>query len=157
METMDLHTILRLPTGIFYAQGVRANVLFFDARPASKSVQTKEVWVYDYRTNVHHTLKANPMKDSDLDEFVRCYNPENRHKRKETWSESNPDGRWRRFTHDEIVKREGTNLDFKWIKDESDSVEDVSLGELMDELKTQRKEYVAAIDGLASALSEVGE
>jgi len=57
METTDLHTILRLPTGIFYAQGVKANVLFFDASPASKTAQTKEVWIYDYRTNVHHTLK----------------------------------------------------------------------------------------------------
>ena len=157
METTDLHTILRLPTGIFYAQGVRANVLFFDARPASKSVQTKEVWVYDYRTNVHHTLKTNPMQESDLAEFVKCYNPENRHQRKETWSEDNPDGRWRRFSYDEIVKREGTNLDFKWIKEKTDSVEDVSIGELMDELKSQREAYDTAVDGLAAALAEVGE
>ena len=144
-------------TGIFYAQGVRANVLFFDARPASKSVQTKEVWVYDYRTNVHHTLKTNPMQESDLAEFVKCYNPENRHQRKETWSEDNPDGRWRRFSYDEIVKREGTNLDFKWIKEKTDSVEDVSIGELMDELKSQREAYDTAVDGLAAALAEVGE
>lgn len=157
LETMDLHTILRLPTGIFYAQGVRANVLFFDARPASKEVQTKEVWVYDYRTNVHHTLKTNPLQESDLAEFVACYHPENRHKRAETWSESNPDGRWRRFTYEEIVKREGTNLDFKWIKEKTDSVEDVSLVELMDELKAQREAYDAAVDGLAAALAEVEE
>ena len=157
METMDLHTILRLPTGIFYAQGVRANVLFFDARPASKSVQTKEVWVYDYRTNVHHTLKTNPMREADLAEFVKCYNPGNRQQRKETWSEDNPDGRWRRFSYDEIVKREGTNLDFKWIKEKTDSVEDVSIGELMDELKSQREAYDTAVDGLAAALAEVGE
>ena len=157
METMDLHTILRLPTGIFYAQGVRANVLFFDARPASKTVQTKEVWVYDYRTNVHHTLKTNPLKESDLDDFVRCYNPENRHKRQETWSESNPDGRWRRFTYDEIVKREGANLDFKWIKEQTDSVEDVTLGELLDDLKTQRNVYMEAVAGLEAALAEVEE
>ena len=157
METMDLHTILRLPTGIFYAQGVRANVLFFDARPASKTVQTKEVWVYDYRTNVHHTLKTNPMEEEHLADFVKCYNPENRHKRKETWSETNPDGRWRKFTYAEIIQREGTNLDFKWIKEETDSVEDVSIDELMGELKSQREAYVAAIDGLDAALAEVGE
>ena len=157
METMELHTILRLPTGIFYAQGVRANVLFFDARPASKTVQTKDVWVYDYRTNIHHTLKTNPMRESDLADFVKCYCPENRHKRKETWSETNPDGRWRKFSYDEIVKREGTNLDFKWIKEKTDSVEDVSLGELMDELKSQRAVYDSAIDGLVAALAEVGE
>lgn len=157
METMDLHTILRLPTGIFYAQGVRANVLFFDARPASKSIQTKEVWVYDYRTNIHHTLKTNPMREENLADFVKCYNPENRHKRQETWSESNPDGRWRKFTYDEIIKREATNLDFKWIKETSDSIEDVSLDELMHELKLQREAYVKAIDGLDAALAEVGE
>ncbi len=157
MDTMDLHTILRLPTGIFYAQGVRANVLFFDARPASKNVQTKEVWVYDYRTNIHHTFKPNPMREEDLADFVKCYNPENRHKRHETWSESNPDGRWRKFSYDEIVKREATNLDFKWIKEKSDSVEDVSLSELIDELKSHREAYAAAINGLDAALAEVGE
>ena len=157
METMELHTILRLPTGIFYAQGVRANVLFFDARPASKTVQTKDVWVYDYRTNVHHTLKTNPMRETDLAEFVQCYCPDDRQQRKETWSESNPEGRWRRFSYDEIVQREGTNLDFKWMKEKTDSVEDVSLGELMDELKSQRAVYNSAIDGLDAALAEVGE
>ena len=153
----DLHTILRLPTGIFYAQGVRANVLFFDARPASKTVQTKDVWVYDYRTNVHHTLKTNPMRESDLAEFVQCYCPGNRAQRQETWSEANPEGRWRRFSYDEIVKREGTNLDFKWLKEKTDSVEDVTLGELMDDLKAQRAVYDSAIDGLDAALAEVGE
>lgn len=158
METMDLHTILRLPTGIFYAQGVRANVLFFDARPASKEVQTKDVWVYDYRTNIHHTLKSNPLKESDLADFVKCYNPENRHKRTEAWdAEKNPEGRWRKFTYAEIIEREGTNLDFKWLKEETDSVEDVSLGELMGELKDQRENYVKAIDGLFSILGESAE
>lgn len=158
METMDLHTILRLPTGIFYAQGVRANVLFFDARPASKEVQTKDVWVYDYRTNIHHTLKSNPLKESDLADFVKCYNPENRHKRTEAWdAEKNPEGRWRKFTYAEIIEREGTNLDFKWLKEETDSVEDVSLGELMGELKDQRENYVKAIDGLFSILGETAE
>src|SRR3990170_3698611 len=104
METMELHTILRLPTGIFYAQGVKANVLFFDARPASKDPWTKEVWVYDYRTNIHHTLKKNPLKLDDLKEFIECYKPESRHKRKETWdSNTNPEGRWRRFTYNEII------------------------------------------------------
>src|SRR5690349_20823458 len=77
LETTDLHTILRLPTGIFYAQGVKANVLFFDAKPASKNPWTKEVWFYDYRTNVHHTLKKNPLKLEDLKDFIKCYNPKN--------------------------------------------------------------------------------
>jgi type I restriction enzyme M protein len=119
LETTDLHTILRLPTGIFYAQGVKANVVFFDNKPASKSVQTKEIWVYDYRTNVHHTLKKNPLKVEDLSDFIMCYNTNNRSKRKETFSDKNPEGRWRKFSYEEIVARDKTSLDITWIKDKS--------------------------------------
>lgn len=119
LETTDLHTILRLPTGIFYKPGVKANVIFFDKRPASADVQTKEVWIYDLRTNMHFTLKQNPMKDADLEDFVQCYNPENRHQRKETWSEDNSDGRWRRYSIDDIFARDKTSLDIFWIKDKS--------------------------------------
>ncbi len=119
LETADLHTILRLPTGIFYKPGVKANVLFFDKRPASPEMQTKEIWFYDFRTNVHFTLKQHPMTDADLADFVRCYHPENRHARTETWSEENPDGRWRRFSVEEILKRDKTSLDIFWIKDKS--------------------------------------
>ncbi len=117
--TTDLHTILRLPTGIFYKPGVKANVIFFDKKPASPERQTKEVWIYDFRTNIHFTLKQNPLGDGDLRDFVSCYNPANRHQRRETWSETNPDGRWRRFGIDEILKRDKTSLDIFWIKDKS--------------------------------------
>ena len=119
LQTTDLHTILRLPTGIFYKPGVKANVIFFDKRPASPDMQTKEIWIYDFRTNVHFTLKQHPMTDADLIDFIACYNPENRHERKETWAEENPDGRWRRFSVDEILKRDKTSLDIFWIKDKS--------------------------------------
>ena len=119
LETTDLHTILRLPTGIFYKPGVKANVIFFDKRPASPEWQTKEVWVYDFRTNIHFTLKQHPMTDTDLGDFIRCYNPENRHQRSETWSEDNPDGRWRRFSVQEILERDKTSLDIFWIKDQT--------------------------------------
>ncbi len=120
LETTDLHTILRLPTGIFYAQGVKANVIFFDNKPASKDPWTKEIWVYDYRTNIHHTLKKNPLNTSDLKDFVACYHPENRHKRMETFNaETNPEGRWRKFTYDEIIARDKTSLDLTWLKDKS--------------------------------------
>ena len=119
LQTTDLHTILRLPTGIFYKPGVKANVIFFDKRPASPDMQTKEIWIYDFRTNVHFTLKQHPMTDADLLDFIACYNPENRHERKETWSDENPDGRWRRFSVDEILKRDKTSLDIFWIKDKS--------------------------------------
>ncbi len=124
MKTTDLHTILRLPTGIFYAQGVKANVLFFDNKPASKEAQTKEVWFYDYRTNVHHTLKKKPMTSADLEKFVKLYNPGNRHKRTETWSEvstgsTTPEGRWRKYSYEEILARDKTNLDIFWLRDKS--------------------------------------
>lgn len=119
LQKTDLHTILRLPTGIFYAHGVKANVLFFDGKPASKNAWTKEIWVYDYRTNVHHTLKKNPLNVESLRDFITCYNPGNRHKRKETWSESNPEGRWRKFEYDDIIARDKTSLDISWLKDNS--------------------------------------
>lgn len=120
LETTDLHTILRLPTGIFYANGVKANVLFFDGKPSSKNPWTKEVWVYDYRTNVHHTLKKNPLKLEDLRDFITLYNPKNRNKRKETYNEkTNPEGRWRKFSYAEIIARDKTSLDITWLKDKS--------------------------------------
>jgi type I restriction enzyme M protein len=120
LETTELHTILRLPTGIFYANGVKANVLFFDNHAASKESWTKEVWFYDYRTNIHHTLKKKPLRFEDLQEFITNYNPLNRHKRKESWNElSNPEGRWRKFSYEQIVARDKTSLDIFWLKDKS--------------------------------------
>lgn len=119
LETTDLHTILRLPTGIFYANGVKANVLFFENRVASPEHQTKEVWIYDLRTSMHFTLKKNPLTDDALEDFVQCYNPENRHERHETYSEANPDGRWRKYSYDEVTGRDKTSLDIFWMKDQS--------------------------------------
>ena len=119
LETTDLHTILRLPTGIFYKPGVKANVIFFDKRPASPEMQTKEVWIYDFRTNIHFTLKQHPMTEDDLADFVKCYNPENRYERSETWSEDNPEGRFRKYSIDNILKRDKLSLDIFWIKDKS--------------------------------------
>lgn len=112
LATTDLHTILRLPTGIFYKPGVKANVLFFDKRPASAQFQTKEVWIYDLRTNKHFTLKQHPMSDVDLEDFIRCYHPENRYERTETYSVENPDGRFRKFIIDEIIEGGKTSLNF---------------------------------------------
>jgi type I restriction enzyme M protein len=120
LETTSLHTILRLPTGVFYKQGVKANVLFFDNHPAAKEPWTKEVWFYDFRTNVHFTLKKNPLKFEDLADFIACYQPGSIGKRRETWHpEKNPEGRWRKFGYDEIVARDKTSLDITWIKDKS--------------------------------------
>jgi len=109
-----------LPTGIFYKQGVKANVLFYDSKPASKVPWTKEVWFYDFRTNIHFTLKKNPLKLEDLQDFISCYNPENINKRTETYHpDTNPEGRWRKFTYEEIIERDKTSLDITWIKDKS--------------------------------------
>ena len=119
LKTTELHTILRLPTGIFYKQGVKANVLFFDNQVASKNPWTKDIWFFDYRTNIHHTLKKKPLKLEDLKDFIDCYKPTNRNKRKETWSEKTPEGRWRKYTYDEIIARDKTSLDIFWLKDKS--------------------------------------
>ena len=120
LETTNLHTILRLPTGIFYKQGVKANVLFFDNKPAARDPWTKEIWFYDFRTNIHFTLKKNPLRFEDLSDFIDCYYPENIQKRKETYHlETNPEGRWRKFTLEEITARDKTSLDITWLKDKS--------------------------------------
>jgi type I restriction enzyme M protein len=115
LKQADVHTLLRLPTGIFYAQGVKANVLFFDRKPAQEKPHTEKLWIYDFRTNEHFTLKENTLKRDALDDFVKCYNPKNRHNRKET-------ERFKSFTYDELTKRDKANLDIFWLKD--DALED---------------------------------
>ncbi len=112
LHECDVHTLLRLPTGIFYAQGVKANVLFFDRKPASEKPWTEKLWIYDLRTNKHFTLKENPLRFDDLQDFIKCYNPENRHNRKET-------ERFKAFTYDELIQRDKVSLDIFWLKDES--------------------------------------
>lgn len=151
LETCDLHTILRLPTGIFYKPGVKANVIFFDKRPASPERQTQEIWVYDLRTNMHFTLKQHPMTYGDLEDFIQCYNPENRHERHETWSDENPEGRWRRFTAEEILARDKTSLDIFWIKDKS--LADLDNLPAPEELAQDIMENLqSAMDGLSELL-----
>ncbi len=157
METTELHTILRLPTGIFYANGVKANVLFFDNRAASKEVATKEVWYYDYRTNIHHTLKRKPLRFEDLADFITCYNPANRHQRTETWHpEKNPEGRWRKFTYTELAARDKTSLDLFWLKD--DSLADLDNlpepADLAEDIIENIEAGLASFRAVASALSK---
>ncbi|MCL2662652.1 MAG: type I restriction-modification system subunit M [Oscillospiraceae bacterium] len=156
LETTNLHTILRLPTGIFYAQGVKANVIFFDNKVASPSNQTKEIWIYDYRTNIKHTLKKNPLRETDLDDFVKCYCPEDRKLRAETYSKENPNGRWRRYYYDEIVARDKTSLDITWIKS-GDSTDDYTLAELLDLIKEKSAAISTAVGNLESLIGEVDE
>ena len=152
----DVHTLLRLPTGIFYAQGVKANVLFFDRKPASPSPWTTRLWVYDLRTNRHFTLKTNPLARSDLDEFVACYHSEDRERREPTWSEKSLDGRWRAFTLDELLARDKASLDIFWLKDEAleDSANlpapEVIAAEIVDDLRAA----LEAFEELQAALEE---
>ena len=134
----NLHTILRLPTGIFYAQGVRANVLFF-----SRGGKTTETWVYDYRTGIKHTLANNKLERRHLDDFVACYTQK---KRTET-------DRWHRFAADELLKRDKTNLDLKWLKEPSDDDIDVSLKELLSDME----KYRVAIDKAVTQLGELAK
>jgi type I restriction enzyme M protein len=118
LEETDLHTILRLPTGIFYAQGVKANVLFFEKRKTDATPLTMEVWYYDYRTNIRHTPKKNPLRVEHLKEFIECFHADNRKKRKETWSDKTEDGRWRKYDYNDLIARDKTNLDIFWLKDD---------------------------------------
>jgi type I restriction enzyme M protein len=112
LSGFDLHTMLRLPTGIFYAQGVKANVLFFDKKPASESPWTTKLWVYDLRTNQHFTLKQNPLRRRHLDEFVDSYLANSHSERVES-------ERWKAYLYEELIARDKVNLDITWLRDES--------------------------------------
>lgn len=149
MTNFNLHTILRLPTGIFYANGVKTNVLFFE-----KGKPTKDIWVYDYRTGIHHTLVQNPLKRTDLDDFVKLYCVGNQSKRQETYSkDNNPNGRWRKFSIKDIEDK-GYNLDFKWMKID-DGTGDLSIDELLAQLKKKSNDISSAVEELEKLLKEV--
>lgn len=152
LKNFNLHTILRLPTGIFYAQGVKANVLFF-----TKGTPTKDIWYFDYRTGVKHTLATNPMQRHHLDEFVECYCADDLSKRKETYNaETNPNGRWRKFTLKEITARDKTSLDISWIK-QGDETEDMSLAELLNTIQEKSNKIADAVTKLQALLSNIKE
>src|SRR5690554_782893 len=151
LTEFNLHTILRLPTGIFYANGVKANVLFF-----SKGNKTNETWYYDYRTNVKHTLATKPMQRQHLDDFVKCYNADNIHNRTETYSEENPSGRWRKYTSAELLGRDKTSLDITWIKTGEDTV-DMSLAELMKHIDEKSSNIAKAVASLKEIIGKIEE
>ena len=161
LHECDVHTLLRLPTGIFYAQGVKANVLFFDRKPASETPWTKQLWIYDLRTNMDFTLKTNPLARGNLDEFVECFHADNRFERTATWSPSNDAnaGRWRSFTYEELMARDKVNLDIFWLRDESleDSANlpnpDVLAAEIAEDLRSALGQF----EGIAEELGEESE
>ena len=152
LEEFNLHTVLRLPTGIFYANGVRANVLFF-----SKGSKTENVWFYDYRTGVKHTLATNPIKRSDLDDFVACYHAEDINARQETWSEETPNGRWRKYPVADVLSRDKTNLDISWIKEEGESADDYTLAELFSIIEDKSKSISNAVESLKKLIGDIEE
>lgn len=152
LKNFNLHTILRLPTGIFYAQGVKANVLFF-----TKGTPTKDIWFFDYRTGVKHTLATNPMLRHHLDEFVECYKADNINARTETYNaETNPNGRWRKYDIGEVMKRDKTSLDISWIKLNDDD-NDMSLAELMSNIQEKSDNISKAVAELQKLLANIEE
>ena len=144
LSDFNLHTILRLPTGIFYANGVKTNVLFFE-----KGTKTKDIWVYDYRTGVKHTMATKPMTRADLDDFVNCYCSGHLEDRKETYSAENPNGRWRKYNEEEVYSRDQLKLDFKWM--DLTEKDDRTISELLDEMQDK----AAAISNAVSKLQEI--
>jgi type I restriction enzyme M protein len=149
LKQFDFHTLVRLPTGIFYKPGVKANVLFFEKHPprSDDKPNTKNLWIYDFRTNMHFTLKTNPLKRADLNDFVKCYSAKNRSAREES-------ERFKRFSADELLKRDKLNLDIFWLKDDSlDDVDslpppDVIAAEIVENLQ-------AALDAFQSVTEEL--
>lgn len=155
MEKCNLHTILRLPTGIFYAKGVKTNVLFF-TRGKKDRGNTKEIWIYDLRSDMPSFGKTNPLKAEHFTDFIKCYADGDLTKRKETYSEKNPNGRWRRFSIEEIVARDKTSLDITWMKDSS-TVDNRTLGELLTEIKEKSANIANAVAELEKLIGNVEE
>lgn len=156
MNKCNLHTILRLPTGIFYAQGVQTNVLFF-TRGESDKDNTKDVWIYDMRHQMRSFGKRNPLNNKDFAEFEKLFYVDDRSKRKETWdAEKNPNGRWRKFSIDEIKKRPNTSLDITWMSEEEEH-DNRSLGEILKEMNEKSKAISDAIAELNKALEGIDD
>lgn len=155
MEKCNLHTILRLPTGIFYAQGVKTNVLFFTRGREDKG-NTREIWFYDLRFDMPSFGKTNPLKESNFDEFVDFYKDGDLSARTETYSAENPNGRWRKFTYEEILARDKTSLDITWMKSDR-GTEDYTLSELLDQIKEKSANIAKAVAALEELIGEVDE
>ena len=167
LHECDVHTLLRLPTGLFYAQGVKANVVFFEKKGASETPWTKKLWIYDLRTNKHFTLKTNPLTRADLNEFVALYQAGNRHQRQATWSAEadsangrGPDGRWRAYGYDELIARDKTSLDIFWLKDDALADSDnlpppgVIAQEIVDDLEAALEQFRLIAGDLGAELAD---
>lgn len=156
MNKCNLHTILRLPSGIFYAQGVQTNVLFFD-RGTTDQDNTQDVWIYDMRHKMRTFGKRAPLNEKDFAEFEKLYCPDNRTERKETYdAETNPEGRWRRFTKEDIEGRPNTSLDISWMTDEEEA-DSRSLSEILTAMQEKSEEIAKAVAVLSQELAEVDQ
>lgn len=155
MDKCNLHTILRLPTGIFYAQGVKTNVLFFTRGKVDKG-NTKEVWIYDLRSDMPSFGKTNPLKPEYFDEFISCYADGDLRKRQETYSEENQNGRWRCFSIEDIMARDKTSLDISWMKN-GDGTDDRTLAELLEEIKEKSSNIANSVAELEKLIGNVEE
>ena len=148
LKDFNLHTILRLPTGIFYANGVKTNVLFFE-----KGKPTEDIWVYDYRTGIKHTLATKPMTRADLDDFVARYCSGHMQDRNSTYSSENPNGRWRVFTKEEVYSRDLLKLDFKWV--DLGEKDDRTIGELLSDMQSKASAITEAVTKLQDLLGGI--
>ena len=150
LHECNVHTLLRLPTGMFYAQGVKCNVLFLERKPASEQPWTKNLWIYDLRTNQHFTLKTNPLNYGDLEDFVACYNPDDPTSRTET-------DRFKKFTYEETDARDKASLAIFWLRDESledlDNLPDPATlaAEIVEELEAALTEFAAIAESLEAS------
>lgn len=148
LKDFNLHTILRLPTGIFYANGVKTNVLFFE-----KGKPTEDIWVYDYRTGIKHTLATKPMTRADLDDFVASYCSGHMQDRISTYSSENPNGRWRVFTKEEVYSRDLLKLDFKWM--DLGEKDDRTISELLTDMQSKATAITEAVTKLQDLLGGI--
>ena len=148
LKDFNLHTILRLPTGIFYANGVKTNVLFFE-----KGKPTEDIWVYDYRTGIKHTMATKPMTRANLDDFVACYCSGHMQDRVPTYSTDEPNGRWRKFTKEEVYSRDLLKLDFKWM--DLGEKDDRTIGELLGDMQTKASAITEAVAKLQDLLGGI--
>jgi type I restriction enzyme M protein len=162
LQKCRVHTLLRLPTGIWYSPGVKANVIFFEKKEGRAEAWTDKLWVYDLRTNMHFTLKQKPIQRSDFAEFDACYKRGQIHERKPTWNEAGPEGRWRCYDYEEILKRDKLSLDLFWIKDEgltdTDSLPapDIIAAEIADDLEAALEQFTKIAARLAPPVTTDG-
>ena len=162
LQKCRVHTLLRLPTGIWYSPGVKANVIFFEKKEGRAEAWTDKLWVYDLRTNLHFTLKQSPIQRKDFDEFVACYKARRMQERAETWSQANPDGRWRCYDYEELLKRDKLSFDLFWIKDKSLTDTDalpapeILAAEIADDLEAALEQFTKIAARLSAPTNTVG-